>query len=135
MDTAEARRRFSSRPVARLATVRPDGSPHLVPVTFACDGDIVYWAVDAKPKRSTQLQRLQNIDAEPRCSLLADHYDDDWAQLWWVRADGRAAIADHDGVIRARAFLAARYRQYREAPPEGPVVAVTVTRWRGWSAS
>lgn len=136
MDAAEARRRFASRAFARLATVRPDGGPHLVPVVFALDGDTVWTAVDAKPKRSTRLQRLANLRAEPRCSLLVDHEDDDWARLWWVRADGVAAVlddapADHPG----RRALVARYRPYREHPPDGPLVAITVTGWYGWSSA
>jgi PPOX class probable F420-dependent enzyme len=90
----EARRRFAASPVARLATVRPDGTPHLVPVVFALVGDVVTTAVDHKPKRSTSLQRLANLRAEPRCSLLVDHYDDDWTRLWWARADGRAEVVD-----------------------------------------
>jgi len=79
--------------VARLATVRPDGAPHLVPVVFAvevaADGDRVHLAVDAKPKRTRNLQRLVNLRAEPRCALLVDHYADDWSRLWWGR--GRTA--------------------------------------------
>ena len=101
MEPADARRRFAAARFARLATVRPDGSPHIVPVVFAVDGDVVWTAVDdAKPKRSPRLQRLANLRAEPRCALLVDHEDDDWTRLWWVRADGVAEIvdaADHPG--------------------------------------
>jgi len=118
--------------VARLATVRPDGRPHLVPIVFAMDGDVLYTAVDAKPKRTTDLQRLANIAAHPDVAVLADHYADDWTHLWWVRADGRARIvADHDEAI---ALLAAKYRQYAAEPPPGPVLAIDVARWSGWAA-
>ena len=86
---AEARGRFAAARVARLATADATGQPHLVPVTFAVAGDMVYTAVDAKPKRTTALRRLANVAANPRVSLLVDHYDDDWSRLWWVRADGR----------------------------------------------
>ncbi len=134
MDVEVARRRFAGARVARLATAsRP---PHLVPVTFAVDGDPVYTAVDAKPKRSRRLRRLANIEADPAVALLADHYSDDWDELWWVRADGEAAVVhDPDTVGRAGTLLAARYRQYRDAAPEGPVIVITVTAWRGWSAT
>lgn len=135
MDESEARRRFAAARVARLATVRPDGAPHLVPLTFAADGDVLFTAVDAKPKRSQRLQRLENLEHDPRCTLLVDHYDDDWSQLWWVRADGHARVADGDHAARGRALLTARYAAYADAPPPGPVIMVTVTRWRGWSAS
>ncbi|MGH9087832.1 MAG: TIGR03668 family PPOX class F420-dependent oxidoreductase [Acidimicrobiales bacterium] len=129
----EARHRFADAPVARLATVTPDGAPHLVPVTFVLDGDVVWWAVDAKPKRHRSLRRLENIAAEPRVSLLVDHYDDDWDQLWWVRADGVAAVVAGAGAAPGLAALAARYPAYRAATPEGPVVRVDVRRWRWWS--
>jgi PPOX class probable F420-dependent enzyme len=133
-DQTELISRFASSPVARLATVQPDGAPHLVPVVFALVGDVVYTAVDGKPKRTRQLQRLANLRHEPRCALLVDHYDDDWERLWWVRADGEAVIVEqpapsHPGLVA----LINRYRQYQAQPPPGPLVAVTVTRWSGWS--
>ena len=84
MFATEAGRLFAAAPVARLATVGPDGCPHLVPVVFAVDGDVVYTAVDGKPKVSLRLRRLANIAARPQVSLLVDHYDDDWSRLWWV---------------------------------------------------
>lgn len=130
----EARRRFGSSPVARLATVTPTGAPHLVPVTFALDEDVVWWAVDAKPKRSRALQRLANIAADPRVSLLVDHYGSDWGELWWVRADGVAAVVGPRQAADGMALLAGRYPAYRGAPPKGPVVRVEVRRWRWWSA-
>jgi PPOX class probable F420-dependent enzyme len=135
MDTSGARRRFAASPVARLATVRPDGSPHVVPVTFAVEDDTVYTVVDAKPKRSRRLQRLANLEAEPRCALLVDHYADDWSRLWWVRADGRAEIVDDPSSTAGLGLLIARYPAYIDAPPEGPMIVVSVARWRGWSAA
>jgi PPOX class probable F420-dependent enzyme len=134
--TADLRRRFASSPVARLATVRPDRRPHVVPCVFVLVGETIYTAVDAKPKRSTRLQRLTNVRAEPRCALLVDHYETDWSQLWWVRADGRAEVVeapppDHRGI----SALVARFPQYREEPPSGPLVVVTVDHWTGWSGS
>jgi PPOX class probable F420-dependent enzyme len=136
VEPAELRRRFTSSPVARLATVRPDGGPHVVPVVFALDGDTAYSAVDAKPKRSRRLQRLANLRADPRCSLLVDHYDDDWSRLWWVRADGTATILDDPpGTHPGLEALARRHRQYRAQPPDGPLVVISVERWSGWSGA
>jgi PPOX class probable F420-dependent enzyme len=136
VQTAELRSRFASGAVARLATVRPDGAPHVVPVVFALVGDAVYSAVDGKPKRSRRLQRLANVRADPRCALLVDHYEDDWSRLWWVRADGNGAVVDdvpaaHPGVEA----LAARHPQYREERPAGPLLVVTIERWSGWSSA
>jgi PPOX class probable F420-dependent enzyme len=134
-----ARARFAAARVARLATVAPDGRPHLVPITFALvDEDAIATIVDHKPKRTTALRRLANIAAHPAVAVLADHYSDEWAQLWWVRADGRARIiaadADPDSHARAVQALTARYAPYRERRPEGPVILVAVERWSGWSA-
>ena len=135
LTAGEARSRFAAAPVARLATVTPDGAPHIVPVTFAIEDDRVFVAVDAKPKSTRDLARLRNIRANPRVAVLADHYEADWAALWWARADGEARIvtgqAEMAGPIN---LLARRYPQYRAAPPAGPVIAVTVLRWSGWAA-
>jgi PPOX class probable F420-dependent enzyme len=130
-----AAERFATARVARLATVDPDGAPHVVPITFAVVAGTIVHAVDHKPKRTRALRRLANIAANPAVSVLADHYEEDWGALWWVRADGRARIveADSDEGAAAIAALVERYAQYAERPPEGPVVAVDVERWSGWS--
>jgi len=125
--------RFAAARVARLATVGRDGAPHLVPITFALAGDAIYSAVDAKPKRHTRLRRLANIAHEPRVSVLVDRYDDDWAALWWVRADGVArALASSPAALEA---LTAKYPQYRSVSPSGPFVEIAISRWSAWSAT
>jgi PPOX class probable F420-dependent enzyme len=136
-----ARERFAAARVARLATADARSVPHLVPVVFACvlatNADMIYSAVDAKPKRTTALRRLANVAANPSVALLVDHYDDvDWDALWWVRADGRARVLDpaETEARSALALLSARYAQYRAVPPPGPVLAVAVHRWVGWSS-
>ena len=98
------------------------------------DGDVVYTAVDQKPKSGRPLRRLRNVGENPLVTMLADHYSEDWETLWWVRADGRAAIlTDQRQMAAPLRLLADRYWQYRQAPPTGPVVAVTVERWTGWT--
>ena len=135
LDPAEARALFASAPVARLATVRPDGSPHIVPICFAFSGETIYTAVDHKPKASAALARLRHIAAEPRVALLADRYEEDWSRLWWVRVDGDASIADsRQEREAASAALAAAYPQYADRPPQGPVIAVRPRRFSGWRA-
>jgi PPOX class probable F420-dependent enzyme len=138
VEAAEARGRFEAARVARLATVAGDGRPHVVPITFALDGELIVTAVDHKPKRTTALRRLANIAVNPRVALLADEYaDDEWARLWWARADGVARVLD-PGCDEARAaieLLCERYGQYRDTPPCGPVVAIDVERWTGWRAA
>ncbi|GID29211.1 TIGR03668 family PPOX class F420-dependent oxidoreductase [Paractinoplanes brasiliensis] len=121
--------RFATVEVARLATAGPDG-PHLVPIVFALLGDRIVFAVDGKPKRSRALKRLANIAADPRVSVLADHYEPDWSRLWWVRADGTARVLEAYG--EALEALKERYPRYRESPPAGPFVEITVERWSEW---
>ncbi len=123
-------------PVARLATADGQGRPHLVVMTFAVQGDMIFSAVDQKPKSGRKLRRLRNVEANPQVALLADEYGEDWDALWWARADGRAVVLTDPGEMAgALGLLVARYAQYQEAPPTGPVLAVTVQRWSGWAAS
>jgi PPOX class probable F420-dependent enzyme len=136
-DQEELRRRVAAAPAARLATLRPDGTARLVPVTFALVEGLLWFAVDqVKPKRSPRLARLADIERDPRVALLVDHYADDWSTLWWVRIDGTAAVHD-TGPDRERALdaLAAKYPPYRSARPAGAAVAITPERWAGWAAS
>ncbi|MFJ8533891.1 TIGR03668 family PPOX class F420-dependent oxidoreductase [Streptomyces sp. NPDC093591] len=143
MEEDEARRRFAAARVARLATVDPMGRPHLVPVVFARRGDRIVTAVDRKPKRSERLGRLRDIAGHPAVSLLVDVYDEDWARLWWVRADGdaRTLLPDasdertRDEYAVAVGLLRRKYPQYRNQPPAGPAIVITVVRWSGWRAS
>jgi PPOX class probable F420-dependent enzyme len=132
----EPKASFGRARVARLATVAPGGLPHLVPVVFAVaadNGDVVYTAVDAKPKTTRRLRRLANIDSNPRVSLLVDHYADDWTQLWWVRVDGVATVhTDGDALELGRLLLRAKYPQYQSVSLDGPVIEVAVRRWSSW---
>lgn len=136
MDEREMRHRIKTAMVARLATVGPGGRPHMVPITFATADGRLYFAVDQKPKRTRNLQRLRNIVANPGVSVLVDHYEDDWSRLWWVRVDGSARILEEGPEFEdAIALLTARYEQYRSNRPAGPAVEIKVERMTGWSAS
>ncbi|HEY5025028.1 MAG TPA: TIGR03668 family PPOX class F420-dependent oxidoreductase [Acidimicrobiales bacterium] len=133
MDARTARRRLTSARVGHLATVTPVGRAHLVPCCFALDEHTVYTAIDAKPKSTLALQRLQNIRSNGAASLLVDHYEEDWTTLWWVRVDGPGRIVDENlERHQALGLLAAKYEQYRRTPPPGPVLAIDVDRWRMW---
>ena len=129
------RERFRDARVGRLATVTDEGHPHVVPCCFAlaADDEVVYSAVDAKPKSTLSLRRLANLRARPYASLLVDHYADDWSALWWIRVDGAGRVID-GGPERDLAIelLTQKYAQYRSAPPPGPVVAIDARRWRAW---
>ena len=119
--------------MARLATVGPDGSPHVVPICFALEGDTLYTAVDEKPKRTRRLRRLANIEANPHVEVVIDHYEEDWSKLWWVRLRGRGRTVEQHG--RALELLCAKYRQYRADPPPGPFIVVEIAERREWAAT
>jgi PPOX class probable F420-dependent enzyme len=135
MSGFDAAASFAAAPVAVLATVDSDSVPHVVPVVFAVSGGVVYTAVDAKRKTTRRLRRLANIAVNPRVTMLVDHYDDDWSQLWWVRADGLAEV-HHSGEQMAigYAVLRRKYLQYERIALDGPVVTVDVKRWSSWQA-
>jgi PPOX class probable F420-dependent enzyme len=119
--------------VARLGTVDASGEVRLVPVCFAAVDGWLVSAVDHKPKRTGQLRRLDDIRRAGTATVLVDHYEEDWARLWWVRIRGRAEVLDggdeHEGAL---ATLGAKYRQYTEHPPSGAVWRVAMDELRWW---
>jgi PPOX class probable F420-dependent enzyme len=135
MTAVEMRQRVEQARIARLASLTPEGRPHLVPICFALDGDLLYTAVDEKPKRSRRLQRLANVRAHPEVAVLVDHYDEDWSRLWWVRLKGAARVVEEgDALETALRLLAGKYEQYRREPPGGPAIVIEIRDWRGWEA-
>ncbi|MFI7063176.1 TIGR03668 family PPOX class F420-dependent oxidoreductase [Kribbella sp. NPDC050124] len=131
LDEADCRARVAAARVGRLATVGADLRPHVVPVTYAVHGDELYVAIDQKPKTTTALRRLRNIAENDRVAVLVDEYDEDWTHLWWVRLDGVARVLH--SLPAAVELLRAKYPQYDADPPRGPVIAVQVENWSGWS--
>jgi len=122
--------------VGRLATTGPDGRPHIVPCCFVLDGDVVYSAIDAKPKTSLRLRRISNIRTNPFAALLVDNYEEDWSLLWWIRVDGGARVletgAEFEGAIDR---LVDKYDQYQADRPTGPVIAIDIVSVRTWSST
>jgi PPOX class probable F420-dependent enzyme len=133
MDRDLATQRVRDARVGRLGTVTLAGWPHLVPVCFTLVGDIVYSAVDAKPKSTVALRRLRNIEETPATCLLVDHYDENWADLWWVRLDGSARVVGSGPESeRAQDALRSKYRQYETVAIPGPVIALEISGWTTW---
>jgi PPOX class probable F420-dependent enzyme len=129
----QMRRLLGEARLGHLATVTSRGLPHLVPICFVLDGEHVYSAVDRKPKRTQRLQRLLNIEAVPRATLLVDHYEEDWSKLWWIRAEGAATVLEEgEEAGRARYLLAGKYEPYRSQLPTGPVLRIDLDRWTAW---
>ena len=67
---------IAAAPVCRIATVRPDGAPHVIPVCPVFDGNGTVY-VDLGPESVT----ARGLRAQPRVAVLIDHYHDDWTQL------------------------------------------------------
>jgi PPOX class probable F420-dependent enzyme len=122
-------------PRAFLATVGADGSPHLVPVCFTWAGDVIWTAVDGKPKSGGELQRVRDLEANPNVAFTVDRWDDDWSRLAWLQARGRATILPAGGETdKAHSALLDKYPQYETTPLDGPVIRIDVDRWVGWSS-
>lgn len=136
MNRAESLDRLARARSGHLATVRPDGLPHVVVITFALLDQTIVTAIDHKPKTTQRLQRLVNIESTPQVSFLADHFEEDWKMLWWVRVDGTAET-HRAGEMRDQAIdaLVSKYAQYRETPPEGPAIAISVERVSSWEGT
>jgi PPOX class probable F420-dependent enzyme len=135
VDLEEMRRRVATARKGSLGTIGPDGLPHLVPFVYALKADTLYWAVDHKPKKSPELQRLRNIRRDPRVAVLIDSYEDDWTLLWWVRLRGKARFVSGEERERAVNALRGKYPQYREQPLDDDVVAIDIEEWTGWQAT
>lgn len=134
----EARARLAAHDHAILCTLHPDRGVDAVPVAYALD-DEGYLGVPVdrvKPKASERLQRERNLEADPRATLLAEHWDPgDWSRLWWVRAELRWE-ADADGARTAAlaARLAERYPQYHDQPFTR-VLVLRIVGVTGWAAT
>jgi PPOX class probable F420-dependent enzyme len=123
--------------VGHLGLLDDDGHPRVLPVTFARFEGALWSAVDDKPKRvaGERLARLRWLRARPASSLTIDRYDDDWTRLAWVQVIGLTTVhevADHGEALAA---LAARYPQYREQPPRGPLLRLAPERVVHWRAT
>ena len=126
--------------VAHLATASAAGEPHVIPVCFAFDGDHLFTAIDAKPKRVPLglLRRVRNLRENPRVSLVVDSYEEDWGRLRYVLIAGRGEILDEgDDRERGLGLLREKYSQYRAMPElgRGPVIRIVPDRVVAWRAS
>jgi PPOX class probable F420-dependent enzyme len=134
LDDADALRRLTDASVGYLATVGSGGAPHIVPLVYAVEDRRILSMVDAKPKTTTELQRIRNVRVNQAVSVLVDHYDHDWGLLWWVRADGAAHIVD-SGFEHVAALLRAKYPQYADVDLVGPALVIDIERITGWASS
>lgn len=137
MDPSEALRRFASARSAVLATTTAAGRSRLVPICHALVDRRIFFAIDdVKAKTTTELARLRDIAGNPAVSLLAQHYEEDWTKLWWVRIYGQAQqlAPDSTHAREGLAALVAKYPGYAAHPPPGPVVGILIEAVHGWAA-
>jgi PPOX class probable F420-dependent enzyme len=132
---------ISSSRVGRLATADAGGQPLVVPICYAFDGQALYSAVDAKPKRTPPagLKRIRNLRENPHVSIVIDHYEEDWSRLRYVIIQGEADLLT-EGVAFAHAvdLLVAKYSQYRTlglAREQGLMIRVTPRHVSSWQYS
>jgi PPOX class probable F420-dependent enzyme len=130
-----AARLLGEERVARLAYLDEADQPRVLPVTFALAGDAVWSAIDEKPKRVAEPARLRYLRRRPEAALLVDSYDDDWSRLAWVQLLGRVDVLPASSEPEALEALAAKYEQYRERTPPGPLLRMSVDRTRQWRAT
>ncbi len=134
---SEARARLAAEHHGVMCTLHPERGVDAVPCIYALDDGWVGVPVDrVKPKSSMRLQRERNLEADPRATLLVEHWDpDDWTRLWWVRAELRVQPEPEAALVGALATrLADAYPQYRDQPFES-VMVLRVVAVTGWAAS
>jgi len=132
----EALRRATVADHGVLATLNHTRGADLVPACFAIDGDRVAIPVDSvKPKGSTALGRIRNLERDPRASLLIEHWDAaDWSRLWWVRLLLIRTSEPPERVAILEGALRARYPQYASAPFV-EILTFRIDHIGGWAAS
>lgn len=124
--------------VGRLATADARGRPLVVPVCFVLEGDAIYSAIDAKPKRDPgrPLRRIRNLEDNPQAALVVDEYDEDWRRLRYVMAEGTTAIlSGGDEFAQAVDRLREKYPQYLSlglARERGAMIKLTIARLISW---
>lgn len=130
-----ARELLAAERVARLAFVDDADRPRVLPVTFALAEGAVWSAIDEKPKRTAEPARVRYLERRPEAALLVDFYDDDWTRLAWVQLLGRVDVLPAAASPAAMAALAAKYEQYADQPPPGPLLRLSLQRALHWRAA
>ena len=137
LSPAEDRFLRSAR-TAHLATADVSGQPHVVPVCFVFNGEFIYSVLDSKPKTTAlrQLRRVRNILANPRVSLVVDHYEEDWSRLKYVMVSGKASLLESgEEWALSIVMLRQKYPQYhRMELDQSPVIKITPARFVPWSS-
>ena len=118
--------------VARLGLLDERDLPRVLALTFVVWEGAVWSAVDRKPKRTPEPARVRRLRRRPEAALLVDSYDDDWTRLAWVELRGRVSIEPLGPALDA---LAAKYPQYVDERPQGPLLRLAPERFTCWRAA
>ena len=136
LDGYAARARLRAADHAILCTTHEVRGVDAVPVCFSVAGDLVAIPVDTvKPKGSTRLQRVRNLERDPRAALLCEQWDrGEWSRLWWVRVSMTRSTADEAGRDQLADLLRAEHPQYERAP-FAQLLIFRISEITGWSAA
>jgi PPOX class probable F420-dependent enzyme len=104
-------------------------------VTYALAEGRIWSAIDRKPKRAGEPARLRFLRRDPRAALTVDRYSDDWKALAWVQVLGTVEIVELDDGDAGLKALSAKYEQYRDEAPPGPLLALSPERYLWWRAA
>ena len=122
--------------IGHLATADDAGAPHVIPVCFVLEGDVIYSVLDQKPKRTSlnRLRRVRNILANPQVALVVDHYEEAWDRLWYILVRGRAELLVEGGEhVKAIGLLRQKYHQYQDMDIEAnPLIKIVTTGTVAW---
>ena len=121
--------------VGRMGLLDEEGAPRVLPVTFVVAEGRIWSAIDQKPKRAGEPARLRYLRRDPRAALTVDRYSDDWEELAWVQVLGTVRILDQAEGAAGLGALSAKYEQYREKRPPGPLLALRPERYLWWRAA
>ena len=99
------RRLFRDLPTARIATVGPDGAPHVTPLWFVWREDAIYISL------GTGSATWANAERDPRVAVVIDR-GHEWNELAGVRLEGKAEAlpVEHPDL---RAAMSAWHEKYR----------------------
>ncbi len=94
MDQHEVEEFLSGCKKVQVATVNPDGTPHLTTLFYVLvDGQIAFWTYGRS-------QKIRNLERDPRLTCLVED-GDDYFELRGVTVTGRAELVRDRDRIRA----------------------------------
>ncbi|MEO7235369.1 MAG: hypothetical protein ABIW80_08340 [Lapillicoccus sp.] len=134
----QSRGRLAAEVHGVLCTLHPTRGPDPQPVVFAItdDGHLGVPIDTVKPKSSSRLKREDNLEADPRGTLLIEHWDaQDWSRLWWVRAELRHEPAPAAEVVDDLADRLARTVPQYADKPFHRILVCRIVGLTGWAAS